>query len=82
MAAGGPGDHPLSDITHYRLVVYGEPIDGLVRDIARYVSPHILEAMFDWWTPPPKDQFETMLRSRLAELRSEAERAGWEPKDS
>lgn len=82
MAAGGPGDHPLSDITHYRLRVYGEPVDGLVRAIAQYVSTQVLEGMFDWWSPPPKDQFETLLRERLAELCCEAERAGWEPKDS
>lgn len=34
MAAGGPGDHPLSDIVFHRLEVFGEPIDGLVRRLA------------------------------------------------
>jgi len=81
MAAGGPGDHPLLDVTHYRLRVYGEPADDLVRAIAQYVSIQALEGMFDWWSPPPKDQFEALLRARLADLRSEAARAGWEPKD-
>lgn len=81
MAAGGPGDHPLSDITHYRLRVFGEPVDGLVRAIAEYVSPHALEGMFNWWTPPPLDQFESLLRTRLEGLRAAAGKAGWEPKD-
>jgi hypothetical protein len=79
MAAGGPGDHPLSDITQYGLRVFGEPVDSLVRAIAQYVSPHTLDGMFNWWTPPPLDEFETLLRTRLEDLRSAAEKGGWEP---
>ena len=30
MTSGGPGDHPLSDVIHYGLEVYGEEADKLL----------------------------------------------------
>lgn len=38
MAAGGPGDHPLSDILDYNLEVYGRECDDLIREISKYAS--------------------------------------------
>jgi hypothetical protein len=35
---GKPGDHPLQDILDHRLSVFAEPIDGLIRAIAEYMS--------------------------------------------
>jgi hypothetical protein len=46
MAAGGPGDHPLSDITSWGRQAYGEPADGLIREIARLCSRREL---YEWW---------------------------------
>ena len=36
MANGKPGDHPLTDILHYGSSEYGEPVDGLVKELARH----------------------------------------------
>ena len=34
MPNGRPGDHPLTDILNYGYSEFGEPIDGLVKQIA------------------------------------------------
>lgn len=46
MAAGGPGDHPISDITNWDRPVYGADTDRLIREIARLCSRREL---YEWW---------------------------------
>jgi hypothetical protein len=38
MAAGGPGDHPLTDVLKYHLEVYGKTCDSLIIEIAKFVK--------------------------------------------
>jgi hypothetical protein len=46
MAAGGPQDHPLTDILFYKIEVYGTEADELIRKIAALCSRREL---LDWW---------------------------------
>ena len=80
MPNGSHGDHPITDILHHHLPVYSDPIDNLVRSVAEYVSRDRLYELFDWFSPPPLDEFEAQLRSKLAELEADAKARGWEPK--
>ena len=48
MAAGGPHDHPLTDIVKFKLKVYNEVCDQSVREISKLVSMNELYEMFDW----------------------------------
>jgi len=80
MANGTRGDHPVSDILDYRLPVFSEAIDGLVRQVAEYVSRERLWDLFPWFSPPPLPEFEAQLQAKLDELRADAMARGWEPK--
>lgn len=83
MAAGGPTDHPLTDIVRYNLEVYNKTCDGLVREISKYVSLQDLFEMFDWFdnfsaSKSDLEKFEIQLNEKLAELKNEAHKNGWE----
>ncbi|SDL51929.1 hypothetical protein SAMN04488034_1232 [Salinimicrobium catena] len=85
MAAGGPADHPLTDILIYNLDVYNKKCDDLVRQISKFVSIHTLFEMFDWFdnfsaTEEQLIEFEKVLSLKLNELQSLAESNGWEKK--
>ena len=85
MAAGGPGDHPLTDILKYNFDVYNKKCDQLVREISKFVSIQTLYEMFDWIdnlsaTEEQLIEFERALSHKLDELRSLAESNGWEKK--
>lgn len=67
MAAGGPGDHPLSDILNFDHLVYNEKCDALVKELSKYLSNHDLYLMFDWFEPQLAD-FEIRLSKKLEEL--------------
>jgi hypothetical protein len=78
MAAGGPGDHPVSDICTYGLSVFSPKADDLVVRISRFVPWYRLAEMLDWFNPPPLPELERQLASRLEQLEAEARRNGWE----
>jgi len=46
MANGRPGDHPLTDILHYKTMVYGVEADILILKIAELSSDRELH---QWW---------------------------------
>lgn len=50
MAAGGPGDHPLKDILHFDMKVYGTECDNLIKELAKYIPENILYQTIDWST--------------------------------
>jgi hypothetical protein len=86
MPAGGPGDHPLTDILNFNLDVYDKKCDELIRKISKFVSNHILSGMFDWLDnfSMTKDQlieFEKQLSQKLVELELQAGLNGWEKKE-
>ena len=83
MAAGGPGDHPLSDVLNFNLDVYNKTCDELIRRISEFVPIHRLYEMFDWFDnfTGTKEQlldFEKKLSQKLEELESDAESNGSE----
>ena len=80
MANGKPGDHPVNDIVDYRLPVFSERIDELIRQIADYLPRQRLGDLFDWFSPPPGPEFQVQLEAKLAELEADARARGWEPK--
>jgi hypothetical protein len=85
MAAGGPTDHPLTDIVRFNLEVYNKTCDELVKEISKYVSLQDLFGMFDWVdnfsaSKSDLDKFEKQLRNKLQELKNEAINNGWEIK--
>jgi hypothetical protein len=67
---GKIGDHPLSDIIVHREEVFGDRIDGLIRELARFTSMQRLYKMFDWFDPPPLSEFEMQLEEALRLARS------------
>jgi hypothetical protein len=86
MPAGGPGDHPLTDILNFDLDVYDKKCDELIRKISKFVSNHKLYEMFDWldnfsMTKEQLIEFEKQLYQKLAELESQAGLNGWERKE-
>lgn len=83
MAAGGPGDHPLTDILNFKLEVYNKECDELIKQISKFVSRHTLSEMFDWFdnfsaTDNQLKAFENNLSQKLEELKTEAKINGWE----
>lgn len=83
MAAGGPGDHPLTDIVNFNLKVYNSECDELVRQISKLVSKHELYEMFDWFdnfsaTESQLEKFEIELKKKLENLKEKAKSDGWE----
>jgi hypothetical protein len=71
--AGGPGDHPLTDIVNYKLEVYNKECDELIREISKFVSLDRLYEMFDWKdnfsiTEKQLRKFEIVLENKLSGL--------------
>ncbi len=46
MPAGGPGDHPLTDVINFNLEVYGNEADEILKKIDPLMSPRELH---EWW---------------------------------
>ena len=73
MAAGGPGDHPLSDILNFGHLVYNEKCDELVKELSKHFSGYELIVMFDWFEPYTATEkqlegFEKLLKDKLEEV--------------
>ena len=80
MPPGGPRDHPILDIVHYKLPVYGEEADGIIREISRLCSTREL---YEWWEKEIGWTIHPGLalrkaRSRFDELQTRAKESGWE----
>lgn len=83
MVAGGPGDHPLTDIVNFNLKVYNKECDELIREISKLVSMNELYQMFDWFdifsaTESKLENFEVELKEKLEKLKVNAKNNGWE----
>ena len=73
MAAGGPGDHPLSDILSFDHLVYNKKCDELVKELSKHFSGYELSVMFDWFEPysdteSQLEAFEKILKDKLEEV--------------
>ena len=83
MAAGGPGDHPLTDILLYNMEVYGKICDDLIKEISKFISRDKMFEMFDWFgnhsvKKVQLKKFEKELIDRLQVLKKQALENGWE----
>ncbi|MDD2751567.1 MAG: hypothetical protein PHN59_00340 [Candidatus Omnitrophica bacterium] len=78
MSNGKQNDHPLTDILIHRLPVFSPSIDNLIIEIAKFVPMYRLREMFNWFSPPPLDEFERQLREILNKIKKDAEEKGWE----
>ena len=83
MPAGGAGDAPLTDILHYKLPVYGEEADELIRKISVLSGARETN---DWWetkigwVAKPQDAL-IQARIRHAEIVQRATASHWELPD-
>ena len=80
MAAGGPNDHPVTDILIYKIEVYGAEADELIRKIAALCSRREL---YDWWEreiswSADRDLALRKARDFFVELTKRAKDSGWE----
>ncbi|PKP17952.1 MAG: hypothetical protein CVU07_03005 [Bacteroidetes bacterium HGW-Bacteroidetes-23] len=81
MTAGGPGDHPLSDILNYNIEVFGKECDDLIKEISRYTSREEMLEIFDWFN---KNYFKNHsklkldLKLVLEKLKQDRKGMGWE----
>jgi hypothetical protein len=80
MANGKPHDHPLTDILHYTLPVYGEQADDLIRRIAELCSRRELN---EWWEreigwTADKELALNKAQLQLNSLMLRAKESGWE----
>jgi hypothetical protein len=80
VAAGGPDDHPLSDIIVWNREIYGAKTDALIREIARLCSDREL---YEWWNREIGWKASPALAARKAaaryeELAKRARESGWE----
>lgn len=80
MAAGGPGDHPISDILHWKLEVYGPEPDREFRELAAFLSPREPE---EWWRQSigwnaHPDEAAKAIREQFQWAVDRATDSGWE----
>jgi len=80
MAAGGPGDHPISDILHWKLEVYGSESDREFRELAALMSSRELE---EWWSQcigwtASQVEAAKAIREKLEWAVGRARDSGWE----
>jgi hypothetical protein len=80
MVSGGPGDHPITDLLHWNLEVYGPIPDEEFRQLAQLMSQRELDG---WWSEnigwyiSPETAAERIHKKLLwAQVR--AEQSGWE----
>jgi hypothetical protein len=80
MANGKPEDHPLTDILGYKIEVYGQEADDLIRKISGLCSQRELE---QWWEREigwsnDKGVALRNAKARYDELLKRARAGGWE----
>jgi hypothetical protein len=89
---GRPGDHPLTDLLDWNSPVFGEPVDSLLRDIAKLGGERILnrppwiEQLWDLWPRWSRSDVKDAEIAALVEpltalcdqLEAEAKERGWE----
>ncbi len=80
MAAGGPGDHPITDLLHWNLRVYGSVPDQEFRQLASLLSRRELD---EWWSNSIGWEITTSdaaekIHAKLLWAQARAKENGWE----
>ncbi len=78
MANGKKGDHPLTDIVHWKIRRFSEKADMLILEIVNLGGKKELERTFDFLSLPPIEEFEHTLQGIRDRLFREAKERGWE----
>ncbi len=80
MAAGGPNDHPLTDILNYNIETYGKEADELLTKLQPLMSQNEL---YEWWEK--EIGWESSSEKALQEIKKQfsiankrAKENGWE----
>ena len=80
MAAGGPGDHPISDVVVYQLEVYGVEGDKNLGRLSELLSDQELykfwEAEIGWQCAP--ELAVKKFAEKLLWAENRAKQSGWE----
>jgi hypothetical protein len=80
VAAGGPGDHPISDVLEWELSAYSEDADEMIRRLSKLLTRNELydfwEVELGWGCEPDKALASLALKLHWAEKR--AQQSGWE----
>lgn len=70
MPNGKPGDHPRTDLTIHNMVVYGEPLDGMLKTLIESMG----QQPFDKWFNPlwlkSNQEIEAAARAKLQDMES------------
>ena len=84
MAAGGPGDHPLSDVLNYGIEVYGVEADNLLKKLGSLLSTRELNIFWEteigWQCD--KDIAHRKFSEKLQWAEERARDSGWEINDT
>ena len=80
MAAGGPGDHPITDILNYNIEVYGKSTDSSLMKLSKLLSR---QELYKFWESEVGFQCEANLASekiqeKLTWATERAKENGWE----
>jgi hypothetical protein len=75
---GKPGDHPITDITKYKLPRFSPTADALIAEIVQLGAREELEKAFNLFAPPPLASFESGLRQLRDRVFAERKASGWE----
>jgi hypothetical protein len=78
MPNGKKGDHPLTDISHWKIRRFSAEADRLIAEIVQLGGRDELEKTFNLFAPPPMPDFEKSLREIRDRLFREAKERGWE----
>jgi hypothetical protein len=78
MANGNKGDHPLTDILHWKRPVFSPTADSLIAEIVQLGGTSELERSFNLFHPPAINDFESELLRMRDSLKSAAKERGWE----
>ena len=85
MPSGGPGDHPVPDIVHWRRPVYSLEVDTLIAELSELLDAPRLEEFLDGqritWMDPAVDELaraQTALAAERDRLYRSAQARGWD----
>jgi len=72
---GKAGDHPLTDILHYGASEFGEPVDGLVKEMAQsdrffQVRDEVASVLWDCSPAWKQAEKEVLVAKALEQLRT------------
>jgi hypothetical protein len=75
---GKKGDHPLTDIVHWKIPTFSPTADALVAEIIQLGAERELETTFNLFAPPALPSFEAQLKGMRDRLLADRKERGWE----